>query len=145
MISYTLLAILSSIYLYIKWIGGYWKRKGYPYVNLTFLKDPSENITESYNKLKRMGAKFGGIYLFHYPILMAIDMEFLKNILQKDFDYFVNRDVYCNEKAEPLGANLFSLKNDAWKNVRTQLTPAFSSGRELKKRFVKIIILNYLE
>ena len=33
------------------------------------------------------------------------------------------------EKAEPLGSSLTSLHGDRWKNVRSLLSPTFSSGK----------------
>lgn len=133
-ILYCLIGILSAVYLYSKWHLSYWKRNGYKSVGINLTKYPSEYILQSYKTLKKQHAKFGGIYLLFYRILVPVDLELLKNILQKNSNYFINRDVYCNEKAEPLMASLFSLKDDAWKNLRTKLNPLFSAGKILSKK-----------
>lgn len=129
-VSLIIFGIILSIYIYVKWILSYWKRNGFHFVEPMLLGDPSEYIMNSYNALKKQGAQIGGIYLFFHPILLPIDLNLLKNIMQKDFSHFVNRDVYCNEKIEPLMANLFTLKDNTWKNKRALLTPAFSAGKK---------------
>lgn len=132
----TVAGIVTLIYLYVKWMFSYWKRNGFPFVEPSILGEPSQYIMNSYKTLKKNGAKFGGMYIFFHPILLIVDLELLKNVMQKNFRHFVNRDVYCNEKAEPLMAHLFSLKDQAWKNIRTQMNPVFSAG----KNFIRLLI-----
>jgi hypothetical protein len=88
------------------------------------------------------------------PVIMTTDVKFLKNILIKDFNSFVNRRVnltlkylfgkfnkmfyfkMCLEKKvfecfmiEPSDKFLTVLKDDEWKNARSILTATFTSGK----------------
>ncbi|KAJ8941640.1 hypothetical protein NQ318_010666 [Aromia moschata] len=75
-----------------------------------------------------------GFTCFFRPIYIPIDLEIIKSILVKDFGHFVNHGVYVNEQVDPLTGNLFNLEDGKWKNLRTKLTPAFTSGK-LKMMF----------
>ena len=61
----------------------------------------SQVFSKFYNELKGKG-KFGGIYFFSNPVAFITDLDFLKCVLIKDFQYFQNRGMYYNEKDDPL-------------------------------------------
>lgn len=65
---------------------------------------------------------FDGIYL-------ATDLNFIKNILIKDFQNFNDRNMYVNEENDPLSAHMFSLKGKQWKDLRNKISPTFTSGK----------------
>lgn len=117
----------------------YWKRKSVPYLkpSLPFgnmkhlIAGQSIGIIskEFYDEFKQRGAKFGGIYALFNPILVVVDLELTKSIMTKDFQYFVNRGVYYNEKFDPLAPDLFNIGGTRWKNVRVGLSPNYTSGK----------------
>lgn len=143
-----LISLCSFLYWYVKKSFSYWKLRNVPYIEPTFplgnfsgfkTNHPAQIVQNLYNQLKGKD-KFGGIYLFTQPTALIIDLQLIKHILIKDFSNFDDRGFYFNEKDDPLSAHLFSLDNkDAkWKNLRTKLTPAFTSGK-MKFMFPTIV------
>lgn len=59
---------------------------------------------------------------------MVKDPDLLKQLTVKDFDYFIDHlNVFPEE--ESWSKNLFSLKGQAWKDMRATLSPAFTSSK----------------
>lgn len=147
---FTILAILStSIYFYFKHAHSYWQRRKVPFLepsiplgNSTRLINKASAIgTDSkiyYDQLKKQGHKFGGIYTIVRPVLVVVDPDYVRDILQNDFQYFTDRDFYHNEKNDPISAHLFSVRGHKWKHLRTKLTPTFTSGK-MKMMFNSIL------
>lgn len=130
-----LFATITALYLYIKFKFSFWKNKNVAYIKpqLPFgnIKGigrqihSSQLMTKFYNELKGKGP-FGGIYFFIKPVVLAIDLDFIKNVLIKDFACFHDRGIYFNERDDPLSAHLFSLEGTKWKNLRSKLSPTFT-------------------
>lgn len=72
-----------------------------------------------------------GIFFSRNPVLLVLSTDFAKTVLVRDFSHFADRGVYSNEAIDPLGANMFFQR---WKDLRTKLTPTFTSGK-LKQMF----------
>ncbi|XP_068631949.1 uncharacterized protein [Battus philenor] len=74
--------------------------------------------------------RFVGWYEFINPIVMLKDIELIKAIGVKDFENFLDHRVVVNENIDPFfGRNLFSLKGQEWKDMRSTLSPAFTSSK----------------
>ncbi|XP_062552479.1 probable cytochrome P450 6a14 [Armigeres subalbatus] len=142
----TLLAVTLAV-LWVRKRYSYWKERGIPYSEPSF---PVGNIpgmgrTEHfstlmqrcYKDLKRKGP-IGGIFFFINPVALAMDLDLIKTVLVKDFQYFHDRSAYYNEKDDPLSAHLFAIEGNKWRNLRNKLTPTFSSGK-MKMMFPTII------
>jgi len=62
--------------------------------------------------------------------LLIRDLELVKNILVKDFQYFIDHVISFDEKLDPLGCKgFFAMKGQLWRHWRINLTPAFTSGK----------------
>jgi cytochrome P450 len=76
-----------------------------------------------------------GIFSFDKPSLLIRDPELVKNILVKDFQTFMDHIASFEKQIDPLiGNNLFALKGQLWRHLRTNLTPVFTS-RKIKMMF----------
>lgn len=81
--------------------------------------------------------KYLGFYAMTQPVILLRDPELIKEILIKNFNSFPDRRGFI-EINDPLSAkNLFSLQGQRWKDVRTLLSPAFTSSK-MKTMFVLI-------
>ncbi|KAJ3656514.1 hypothetical protein Zmor_015586 [Zophobas morio] len=127
-------------YLYYLYCFNYWKKKGVPTIAPRFpagnILKPiigKENLFDAiakyYNDFKSKGHKHAGLYFFNGPIYFPIDPEIIKNILTTDFDHFMDRGMYFDEEKFPLSAHLFSIEGSKWRNLRTKLSPTFTSGK----------------
>ncbi|XP_053697496.1 probable cytochrome P450 6a14 [Sabethes cyaneus] len=139
--------ILLIIYWYLNKKHSYWADRKVPYLKPEFFYGNSRTLqrTESaadlfqriYRQLKGLGP-FGGIFMFTTPIVIATDLELLKRIFVKDFQYFHDRGNFCNEKDDPLSAHMFNLNGNKWKALRNKLSPTFTSGK-MKMMFPTIV------
>lgn len=141
----TTLVSLSCLFIYYQYCFTYWKRKGIPTLPASF---PAGNLGQSafgkesvflrlqtlHNTFRKKNLKYGGVYFFNGPIFMPIDPELIKHILVSDFDHFVDRGMYLNKEKYPLTNHILSMQGEEWKNMRSKLTPAFTSGK-LKAMF----------
>lgn len=133
-----LFGIVGAIYLYLYWINQHWKKRNVPYIEPELfygnVKDVGtklhngEFLRDTYLKFKSLGP-ITGIYIFTQPLLIINDLDLIKSIFVKDFSNFTNRGVYYNEKDDPLSAHLVSMEDDAWRQLRSKVSPIFSSGR----------------
>jgi len=90
-------------------------------------------ITELYNEHKNK--PYLGLFAFDRPVLVVFDLDLIKSILVKASQVFINRNLTVDEGKDPLSyKNIFSLKGQKWRHMRTNLTPTFTSGK-MKKMF----------
>lgn len=134
LLAYCLISLISSY--------SYWKSKGIAYVKplplfgnflpvICFKKAISDVYTEAYYKFPN--EKVVGVYEAFSPVLVPRDPKIIERILVKDFQHFVNR-AQITETGGLFDNALFQMKGSAWRSVRYNVRPAFSSGR-LKSMF----------
>ncbi|XP_044760428.1 probable cytochrome P450 6a14 [Coccinella septempunctata] len=148
----TLYFISICIVLLLVWLKSklsYWHKRGLQspsflqlLINIkTSLRHEQSVIDKdlrSYEWIKSRGLKHAGLYRMWRPIYHPVDLDIIKHILQSDFDHFVDRGMFVNEKGDPLGAHLFSLAGKKWRLLRNKLTPTFSSGK-MKMMFETVL------
>lgn len=132
------IAALTVIYLLLKKNYSFWDRYGIKSVpNVSYIFGhfretilQKEFIGDAVTRLYRTSNEpFVGIYTILRLILLVRDPELVQSILVKDFAHFTDRGVHCNEEYDPLSGNLFALPGQRWKNLRSKLTPTFTSGK----------------
>lgn len=144
LIAYFIIVSTTGIYLFSKWRFSYWKRRGVPSLKPVFfwgdmksllkgMVSEGQQIAQLYTEFKSNGLSFGGAYVSIFPRLIPTDLNLIKSILQTDFSCFVNHGIYHYGEIDPLQANLVNLENEAWKSMRTKLSPTFTSSKLLKK------------
>jgi len=136
---FSLSAVFIALYLYSIRNFKFWQKLGIPYVKPTpFVGNLKECVFQKVNIGKHLqqiyeqhsDKPYVGIFSFDKPILLVHDLELVKNILVKDFQNFINRVTSFDEKLDPiLSKILFVNKDQIWRQCRTNLTPAFTSGK----------------
>uniref|UniRef100_A0A1B0CSW3 Cytochrome n=1 Tax=Lutzomyia longipalpis TaxID=7200 RepID=A0A1B0CSW3_LUTLO len=125
----------------------YWEKNGVSYIDgppfigalkdsMMFKKSFGELFLDIYNHEKFKDDPVTGVYFFHKPSLVIRHPELIKNILVKDFPNFIDRGVNSDPHDDGIGRdNLFSVKGQRWKTIRTKLSPVFTTGK-LKNLFL---------
>ncbi|XP_017479502.1 PREDICTED: cytochrome P450 6g1-like [Rhagoletis zephyria] len=71
-----------------------------------------------------------GIYILNKPALVLREPELIKSVLIKEFQKFANRFAACDPHGDPLASNnLFFVRNPQWRELRTRISPVFTSGK----------------
>lgn len=129
---------LLFIYIILKRKQNYWRNKKVPHQRAHILwgnvkgvgKDfhIMDPINEVYNMYKE-STVLAGITFILGNLYVLTDLNLIKNIMVKDFANFTDRSSFVNEKDDPLTANMLNLSGKQWQDIRTKLTPTFSSGK----------------
>ncbi|KRT80206.1 cytochrome P450 [Oryctes borbonicus] len=139
-IAFLISAIICCVcYAWWKKNKNYWKRRGVPFEkplpilgNMLDVVLMKQNLAEVIGNLyfKYSNEPFFGIWSFTQPHLVLRCPDLIKQVLIQDFDYFVDRNVQCNEKVDAISSSMmFFSKNEKWRFIRRSTTPMFSSGK----------------
>ncbi|KAJ3645297.1 hypothetical protein Zmor_022963 [Zophobas morio] len=133
------IAVIAWVYRLLTRPHKYWLEKGVKQGNPGFLfgdnwgtvfrkRSFAEMVLMVYNICPK--ARYTGLYQFLQPTLLLKDPDLIKQITVKDFDHFVDHRSFISEDIEPLWAkNLFALTGKKWHQMRTTLSPAFTSSK----------------
>uniref|UniRef100_A0A1B0BSR5 Cytochrome P450 n=1 Tax=Glossina palpalis gambiensis TaxID=67801 RepID=A0A1B0BSR5_9MUSC len=136
-----LLTIVFLLYYRCKYTYSYWLRHGVPqFKPIPFIGDMKEaimfkrnfglHVSDIYNEPEMADKPIVGIYIFNQPALIIRDLDLIKSILIKDFNYFSNRYGKCDPHRDALGTyNLFFARDAFWKEMRVKISPVFTSGK----------------
>ncbi|GIY71242.1 hypothetical protein CDAR_110211 [Caerostris darwini] len=138
----TLLSVLSgyTIVIVVRWALNrhqnlkLFQRYGIPGPKPTFLTGNMDQLKSEATPnsvitswLKKYGRVFG-YFIGEIPYIVVNDLDMLKEVFIRDFHVFTNRpDMFVNMK--PLNKTVIHLKDKRWKEVRSFITPTFSSGK----------------
>ncbi len=114
-------AVMLVLYYYMTSTADFFAKRDIPYLAPTpFIGSSSDALLlkkwrgkvwqDWYNYAKKNGHKFLGVFLGRRPMLMVCDVDMIKTILVKDFQYVMDRGMYFDRQREPLSANLFNLE-----------------------------------
>ncbi|GAB6026265.1 hypothetical protein CHUAL_012471 [Chamberlinius hualienensis] len=127
---------LIVFYVYATWNYGLWESqniptmKPFPFVGSVKAFGFFESVaTVDLRNVRKYGKVFG-LYEARRPALMISDLDMLKSVLIKDFNYFVDRrKVPLGGKSRITRPFLTNLTGDEWRSARAVLTPTFTSGK----------------
>lgn len=135
---YIVLPLVAVAYLFLKKKYSYFDEKNIPHIKPTWLMGNMDGVGKTihivdlfrniYNECSGKDV-IAGFYSMIAPALIATDLELVKQITVKDFNYFTDRGGFINEEKEPLTGHLFAIGGDKWKFLRNKLSPAFTSGK----------------
>lgn len=80
--------------------------------------------------------RFFGVYEITHPVYIIRDPELVKQINVQSFDHFLNHQGNFEEcdKESLLGRTLFFMRDQKWKDMRANLSPAFT-GTKMRMLF----------
>ncbi|GFG34391.1 hypothetical protein Cfor_10820 [Coptotermes formosanus] len=134
-----LIVCLYITYRFITRNNDYFSKRNVPYIKPTlvfgntlsvFMRKVSmhEFVIQLYSQLD--GHKIGGTFQLMQPVYLVRDPELIKLVTVKDFEHFVDLPAFIPEDHEPiLTKSLQALKGQKWKDMRSTLSPAFTSSK----------------
>ena len=132
-------AIALALYYYIIEGLKFFEKSGIPYLKPNILvgnmgamvlkrRSMAEQVKWLYDSYPE--AKYFGFHDFTLPSIILRDPEIIKFVTVKNFDNFVNHTMFVDENLDPFfGKNLFGLQNDSWRDMRSILSPSFTSSK----------------
>ncbi|XP_028130066.2 probable cytochrome P450 6a13 [Diabrotica virgifera virgifera] len=138
-----LIVLLATIVFlgsaYVKYCYAYWKRNKvvqltpqFPFGNYGTKLPRGISIgaitKNFYDEFRKKGLKFGGVYFGLDPYLVIVDPTYAKDILTKDFQYFIDRGIYFSKKS-PITVHLLTQEGSEWREARAKFTNIFTSAK----------------
>ncbi|XP_043288012.1 cytochrome P450 9e2-like [Venturia canescens] len=132
-------AVALAAYHYLVGVLKFFERRDVPHVEPRILvgnmgpvvmrqRSIAEQVKRIYDSHPE--AKYVGFHDFTIPTIMLRDPEVIKFVTVKNFDNFVNHTALVDDRLDPFfGKNLFGLRDDSWRSMRSILSPSFTSSK----------------
>uniref|UniRef100_A0AAG5DU80 Cytochrome P450 n=1 Tax=Anopheles atroparvus TaxID=41427 RepID=A0AAG5DU80_ANOAO len=138
--------VAICLVLYLLWFVAhtgtrYWKYAQLPYIKgrpvvgnfleaILMRKSMFDLMEELYADVRVKGSSLFGICRMFTPTVIVRDPELIKQMLIKDAPFFINRTMCTDPHGDPIGYyNLLMIRNPAWKQLRSYLTPSLSISK----------------
>ncbi|CAL1278465.1 unnamed protein product [Larinioides sclopetarius] len=111
----------------------YWEKRNVPYAKpLPLLGSILDNMRKPFHEVENERYKKLGRVYGHYegnnPLISVGDPVLLRDILVKDFPYFMNRRQFTF--GDKVVDNMITvIRGEDWKRVRSIVTPTFTTGK----------------
>lgn len=132
------LGLVGYIIYHLRQNMSYWRRLGIPCDEPDIFSGNTAGLgktrgfadiwMDTYKKFKGSGP-FCGFYFGRGVSAFVLTPELAKLVLIKDFNKFADRGFYTNVKDDPLSGQLFLLDGHKWRNMRSKLSPTFTTGK----------------
>ncbi|CAH1645260.1 unnamed protein product [Spodoptera littoralis] len=87
----------------------------------------SDQFSRLYNEFPE--ERFVGRYEFTRELIVVRDLELIKKITVKDFEHFIDHRFEFGNSESYSSRTLLSLRGQEWKDMRSTLSPAFTSSK----------------
>ncbi|XP_033116012.1 cytochrome P450 3A24-like [Anneissia japonica] len=130
-----ILFVIILLYVYGMWGFSYWKDRGIsgpkplPFVGNGLDVFFKTGMHQSQLKYILEHGPIVGYFEGRKPQIIIGDLDTLRQILIKDFNYFQDHRRVSDLDFKPLDKGLTQLEGHEWKRIRNTVTPTFSSGK----------------
>nr|ULR85444.1 cytochrome P450 [Spodoptera frugiperda] len=130
--------LVAAVVLYFRQLYSSFSRRGVKHVkpvpifgNMGGIILRIDHICDSVMKLYNdfPEERFVGRYEFVNELIMVRDIDLIKKIAVKDFEHFLDHRFIFSSSESYFSRNLFSLRGQEWKDMRSTLSPAFTSSK----------------
>lgn len=135
---FTIVACCYLIYYLSQRRHNFWKSRGFAQLEPKFIFGNIQpmikqqmsfgEVLESLYVKSKMH-KLVGIYFLYKPALLVNDPILLQHVFIKNFTTFHDRPVNIDLDVDPIQDNLFNTPGKKWRDLRTKLSPTFTSGK----------------
>nr|ULR85442.1 cytochrome P450 [Spodoptera frugiperda] len=133
-----LVVLVAVVLLYFRKVYSTFGRHGVKHIepvpifgNMHTIIFRTEHINDVFTSLydKFPEERFVGRYEFNKEVIFVRDLELIKKISVKDFEHFIDHRFILGNSESYFSRNLLSLKGQEWKDMRSTLSPAFTSSK----------------
>ncbi|KAJ8728455.1 hypothetical protein PYW08_016840 [Mythimna loreyi] len=130
--------LIAVLALYLRQVYSSFSRKGIKHLKpvpllgnmagiLIRSRHFAEDISLQYNSFPK--ERFVGSYMFILESILLRDIDLIKKIGVKDFEHFLDHRPIFSSSDTILSRILFALEGQEWKDMRSSLSPAFTSSK----------------